>query len=93
MFKFLLYFLSTNYLLNYLNWHRFRHTCATARLSAGWQLIRVSCMLGHKTINTTASHYAEYDLSACPAGFEGMVKVYAEFVEWLDSGYFSTFQK
>jgi hypothetical protein len=27
-------------------------------------------------------------LSASPAGFEGMVKVYAEFVEWLDEGYF-----
>jgi integrase len=71
-----------------VNWHRFRHTCATARLSAGWQLIRVSRMLGHKSIGTTASHYAEYDLSASPAGFEGMVKVYAEFIEWLDSGYF-----
>jgi hypothetical protein len=45
-------------------------------------------MLGHKSIGTTASHYAEYDLSASPAGFEGMVKVYAEFVGWLDSGYF-----
>ena len=71
-----------------VNWHRFRHTCATARLSAGWQLVRVSRMLGHSSINTTAVHYAEYDLSASPAGFEGMLKVYGEFVEWLDAGYF-----
>ncbi|MDR3000968.1 MAG: tyrosine-type recombinase/integrase, partial [Fibromonadaceae bacterium] len=42
-----------------VDWHRFRHTCATARLSAGWQLIRVSRMLGHSNINTTAQHYAE----------------------------------
>jgi integrase len=72
-----------------INLHRFRHTCATARLSAGWQLIRVSRMLGHKSIGTTASHYAEYDLSASSAGFEGMIKVYSEFVEWLDFGYFT----
>jgi integrase len=71
-----------------VNWHRFRHTCATARLSAGWQLIRVSRMLGHSNVNTTASHYAEYDLSASPAGFEGMIKVYGDFVRWLDEGYF-----
>jgi len=71
-----------------VNWHRFRHTCATARLSAGWQLVRVSRMLGHSSVNTTASHYAEYDLSASPAGFEGMIKVYGEFVRWLDEGYF-----
>jgi len=71
-----------------INLHRFRHTCATARLSAGWQLVRVSRMLGHSSVNTTASHYAEYDLSASPAGFEGMVKVYGEFVRWLDEGYF-----
>ena len=36
-------------------------------------------MLGHSNINTTASHYAEYDLSASPQGFEGMVAVYADF--------------
>jgi integrase len=72
-----------------INLHRFRHTCATARLSAGWQLIRVSRMLGHSSIGTTASHYAEYDLSASPAGFEGMLKVYADFVRWLDGGYFT----
>jgi len=71
-----------------VDWHRFRHTCATARLSSGWQLIRVSRMLGHSSINTTAQHYAEYDLSASPEGFEGMVAVYKEFVEWLDGGYF-----
>jgi len=71
-----------------VNWHRFRHTCATARLSAGWQLVRVSRMLGHSNVNTTASHYAEYDLSASPMGFEGMLKVYADFVRWLDEGYF-----
>jgi len=70
-----------------INLHRFRHTCATARLSSGWQLIRVSRMLGHSSINTTASHYAEYDLSASPEGFEGMTKVYKEFVSWLDEGY------
>jgi hypothetical protein len=45
-------------------------------------------MLGHSNVNTTASHYAEYDLSASPEGFEGMVKVYADFVQWLDEGYF-----
>jgi|GEM_PF-1648719 len=72
-----------------VDWHRFRHTCATARLSSGWQLVRVSRMLGHSSINTTAQHYAEYDLSASPAGFEGMIAVYKEFVEWLDSGYFA----
>jgi len=71
-----------------VNWHRFRHTCATARLSAGWQLVRVSRMLGHSNVGTTASHYAEFDLSASPAGFEGMLKVYGEFVRWLDEGYF-----
>jgi len=71
-----------------INLHRFRHTCATARLSAGWQLIRVSRMLGHSNVNTTASHYAEYDLSASPAGFEGMLAAYGEFVRWLDEGYF-----
>jgi integrase len=72
-----------------VNWHRFRHTCATARLSAGWQLVRVSRMLGHSSVNTTAQHYAEFDLSASPAGFEGMLKVYGDFVRWLDEGYFS----
>jgi len=72
-----------------INLHRFRHTCATARLSAGWQLVRVSRMLGHSSVNTTASHYAEFDLSASPAGFEGMLKVYGEFVRWLDDGYFN----
>ena len=72
-----------------VNWHRFRHTCATARLSAGWQLVRVSRMLGHSNVNTTASHYAEYDLSASPAGFEGMLAAYADFVKWLDEGYFA----
>jgi len=71
-----------------INLHRFRHTCATARLSAGWQLVRVSRMLGHSSMNTTALHYAEYDLSASPEGFEGMTKVYKEFVKWLDEGYF-----
>jgi len=71
-----------------INLHRFRHTCATARLSAGWQLVRVSRMLGHNGINTTAMHYAKYDLSASPLGFEGMIKVYGEFVQWLDEGIF-----
>jgi integrase len=71
-----------------INLHRFRHTCATARLSAGWQLIRVSRMLGHSSINTTAMHYAEYDLSASPQGFEGMLKIYGDFVRWVDEGYF-----
>jgi len=72
-----------------VDWHRFRHTCATARLSAGWQLIRVSRLLGHSSVNTTAKHYAEYDLSASAEGFEGMVKVYGDFVRWLDEGYFA----
>lgn len=74
--------------ISQINLHRFRHTCATARLSAGWQLVRVSRMMGHSNVNTTASHYAEYDLSASPAGFEGMLRVYGEFVRWLDVGYF-----
>ncbi len=72
-----------------INLHRFRHTCATMRLSAGWQLIRVSRMLGHSTVNTTAKHYAEYDLSASMEGFEGMVKAYGDFVKWIDEDYFS----
>ena len=72
-----------------VNWHRFRHTCATVRLSAGWQLVRVSRMMGHSRVNTTASHYAEYDLSASPSGFEGMVAAYGEFARWLDDGYFA----
>jgi len=71
-----------------INLHRFRHTCATARLSSGWELVRVSRMLGHSSINTTASHYAEYDLSASPEGFDGMIKAYREFTGWLDEGYF-----
>jgi len=71
-----------------VDWHRFRHTYATARLSAGWQLVRVSRMLGHSNVGTTASHYAEFDLSASPEGFEGMIQVYGEFVRWLDGGYF-----
>jgi len=71
-----------------INLHRFRHTCATARLSAGWQLVRVSRMLGHSSVATTASHYAEFDLSASPAGFEGMLRVYGDFVRWLDNDYF-----
>jgi len=41
------------------------------------------------SVNTTAKHYAEHDLSASAEGFEGMVKVYGDFVRWLDSGYFS----
>jgi len=71
-----------------INLHRFRHTCATARLSSGWQLLRVSRMLGHSNISTTASHYAEYDLSASPEGFGGMIKAYKKFTGWLDEGYF-----
>jgi integrase len=71
-----------------INLHRFRHTCATMRLSAGWQLIRVSRMLGHSTVNTTAKHYAEYDYSASSAGFEGMMQVYGDFVRWVDEEYF-----
>ena len=71
-----------------INLHRFRHTCATARLSSGWQLLRVSRMLGHSSISTTASHYAEYDLSASPEGFGGMIKAYKKFTGWLDEGYF-----
>jgi len=73
-----------------VNWHRFRHTYATARLSSGWQLVRVSRMLGHSNISTTATHYAEYDLSSSPAGFEGMMKVYGDFMKWIDEDYFAS---
>jgi integrase len=72
-----------------VNWHRFRHTYATARLSSGWQLVRVSKMLGHSNINTTAVHYAEYDLSSSPEGFEGMIETYSDFMRWLDEDYFT----
>ncbi len=74
-----------------VDWHRFRHTCATARLSAGWQLVRVSRLLGHSSVNTTAKHYAEYDLSASPEGFGGMLKAYGDFVRWLDEGILGNF--
>ncbi len=75
-----------------INLHRFRHTCATMRLSAGWQLIRVSRMLGHSNVNTTAQHYAEYDLSASAEGFEGMLKAYSELVKWIDEDYFANYR-
>lgn len=72
-----------------INLHRFRHTYATMRLSAGWELIRISRLLGHNNLTTTSKTYAKYDLSSMGRkGFEGMVKVYSDFVKWVDEGYF-----
>jgi len=68
--------------------HRFRHTFASQALSAGFDIVRVSKMLGHKNINITLKHYADFVFSESDAGFEGMVKVHKEWVKFLNEGYF-----
>jgi len=69
--------------------HRFRHTFASQALSAGFDVVRVSKMLGHKSINITLKHYADFVFSESDAGFEGMVKVHKEWVKFLNERYFS----
>lgn len=68
--------------------HRFRHTFASQALSAGYDIVRVSKMLGHKNINVTLKHYADFVFSESDAGFEGMVKVHKEWVKFLNEKYF-----
>jgi integrase len=68
--------------------HRFRHTFASQALSAGYDIVRVSKMLGHKNINVTLKHYADFIFSESDAGFEGMVKIHKEWVKYLNEGYF-----
>jgi hypothetical protein len=51
-------------------------------------VVRVSKMLGHKNINVTLKHYADFVLSESNAGFEGMVKVHKEWVNFLNKNYF-----
>jgi len=68
--------------------HRFRHTFASQALSAGFDIVRVSKMLGHKSINITLKHYADFVFSESDAGFEGMVKVHKEWVKFLNEKYF-----
>jgi len=68
--------------------HRFRHTFASQALSAGFDIVRVSKMLGHKNINITLKHYADFVFSESDAGFEGMVRVHREWVRFLNEGYF-----
>jgi len=68
--------------------HRFRHTFASQALSAGYDVVRVSKMLGHKNINVTLKHYADFIFSESESGFEGMVKVHKEWVRFLNNDYF-----
>ena len=68
--------------------HRFRHTFASQALSAGFDAVRVSKMLGHKNINVTLKHYANFIFSESNAGFEGMVKIHKEWVKFLNENYF-----
>jgi integrase len=68
--------------------HRFRHTFASQALSAGYDAVRVSKLLGHKNINVTLKHYADFVLSESDAGFEGMVKVHKEWLKFLSERYF-----
>jgi integrase len=68
--------------------HRFRHTFASQALSAGYDVVRVSKMLGHKNINVTLKHYADFIFSESDNGFEGMVKIHKEWVKFLNEGYF-----
>lgn len=68
--------------------HRFRHTFASQALSAGFDIVRVSKMLGHKNINVTLKHYADFVFSESDAGFEGMVKVHRKWVKFLNEEYF-----
>jgi integrase len=72
--------------------HRFRHTFASQALSAGLDVIRISKMLGHKNINVTLKHYADFVLSESESGFEGMVKIHKEWVKYLSSDYFGEYQ-
>jgi integrase len=69
--------------------HRFRHTFASQVLSAGYDAVRVSKMLGHKNINITLKHYADFVYCESDAGFEGMVKVHKSWVKFLNEGYFA----
>ncbi len=68
--------------------HRFRHTFASQALSAGYDVVRVSKLLGHKNINVTLKHYADFIFSESDNGFEGMVKIHKEWVKFLNEGYF-----
>lgn len=68
--------------------HRFRHTFASQALSAGYDAVRVSKMLGHKNINVTLKHYADFVLSESDAGFDGMVKIHKEWLKYLNEQYF-----
>ena len=68
--------------------HRFRHTFASQSLSAGYDIIRVSKMLGHKNINVTLKHYADFVFSESDTGFEGMFKVHKKWVKFLNEEYF-----
>lgn len=68
--------------------HRFRHSFASQALSAGFDIVRVSKMLGHKNINITLKHYADFMLSESIAGFEGMIKVHKEWMSYLNTKYF-----
>ena len=68
--------------------HKFRHTFASQALSAGYDVVRVSKMLGHKNINVTLKHYADFIFSESDAGFEGMVKIHKEWLKYLNEGYF-----
>jgi integrase len=68
--------------------HRFRHTFASQILSAGYDVVRVSKLLGHKNINITLKHYADFAMNESDGGFEGMVKVHKEWVSFLNEKYF-----
>ena len=68
--------------------HRFRHTFASQALSAGYDAVRVSKLLGHKNINVTLKHYADFVFGESDAGFEGMVKIHKEWLKFLNEGYF-----
>jgi len=68
--------------------HRFRHTFASQSLSAGQDIIRVSKMLGHKNINVTLKHYADFVFSESDTGFEGMFRVHKKWVKYLNEEYF-----
>ena len=70
--------------------HRFRHTFASQALSAGYDVVRVSKLLGHKNINVTLKHYADFIFSESDAGFEGMVKIHKEWFKFLSDKYFAT---
>ncbi|MDR3001948.1 MAG: tyrosine-type recombinase/integrase [Fibromonadaceae bacterium] len=69
--------------------HRFRHTFASQALSAGYDIVRVSKLLGHKNINVTLKHYADFIFSESDTGFEGMVKIHKEWFKFLNEAYFA----